>query len=150
MLEVRFEARSLRFDSDDDRWASQLELLHKEIEEAAGSVRHRPPRDAPPTPGVKGAVSEVLVALAPVAIPSVAAVLTMWLKRDRGRSVRLTWTVDGRSGEFTASGDALDTITLRTALEHGLRAAADNAATADDNDPGGRAEIGDQDGTQGA
>ncbi|MFD7288372.1 hypothetical protein [Streptomyces sp. NPDC059863] len=84
-----------------------------------------------------------------MAIPSVAAVLTMWLKRDRGRSVRLTWTVDGRSGEFTASGDALDTTTLRSALEHGLRAAADDAAAADDNGPG-RAEIGDQDGTQGA
>ncbi|MFE7568185.1 hypothetical protein ACFU76_14670 [Streptomyces sp. NPDC057539] len=149
MLEVRFEAHSLRFDTDDDRWASQLELLHKEIEDAAGSLRRRPPRDAASTPGVKGAVSEAIVTLAPVAIPSVAAVLTMWLKRDRGRSVRLTWTVDGRSGEFTASGDALDTNTLRSALEHGLRAAADDAAPAGDNGPG-RAETGNQNGTQGA
>ncbi|MFF5522550.1 hypothetical protein [Streptomyces coeruleorubidus] len=147
MLDVRLAARSDRFDEDDDRWETQVLLLHQEIEEAVGPLDRRSHH----TPGTKGVVWEVIVPLTPVVVPGVVAALTVWLKRDQGRSVHLTWTVDGRSGEFNASGDALDTDTLRTALEHGLRAATGDSTTAEEAaGQSGTAGVDDRDGAPGA
>ncbi|MFD0337157.1 hypothetical protein ACFVH0_00415 [Streptomyces sp. NPDC127117] len=135
MPEVHLEARSDRFDEDDERWRSQVILLHTALEEAAGPLERR----SEPVPGTKGALSDVVVHLTgPGIIAGVVAGLTAWLKRDRGRSVRLTWTVDGRRSEFTVTTNTSDNETLRSALEHGLRAAAGDATAVDEPaDPNG-------------
>ncbi|MFE0379495.1 hypothetical protein ACFW1M_28865 [Streptomyces inhibens] len=135
MLEVHLEARSERFDEDDDRWRSQVLLLHTALDEAAGPLERR----FEPVPGTKGALSDMVLHLTgPGIVAGVVAGLTAWLKRDRGRSVRLTWTVDGRCGEFTVTTTTSDNDTLRSALEHGLRAAAGAATTVDETaDPNG-------------
>jgi hypothetical protein len=124
MPDAYLEARSDRFDEDDDRWRSQVLLLHRALEEAAGPLERR----SEPVSGTKGALSDVVLHLtSPGLVAGVVAALAAWLKRDRGRSVRLTWRVDGRSSEFTVTGTTIDNDTLRSALEHGLRAAAGNA-----------------------
>ncbi|MFI9630565.1 hypothetical protein [Streptomyces sp. NPDC052042] len=129
MPEVRLEARSDRFDEDDDRWRSQVVLLHKALEEAAGPLERR----SEPVPGTKGALSGMVLHLAgPGIVAGVVTALAAWLKRDRGRSVRLTWTVDGHRGEVTVTGVTIDNETLRSALEHGLHAAAGGSAAGDE------------------
>ncbi|MFJ5115995.1 hypothetical protein ACIQAD_35760 [Streptomyces sp. NPDC088551] len=136
MTKVHLEAQSDRFGEDDDRWRSQVHLLHRALDEAVGPLERR----SEPVPGAKGALSDVVLHLTgPGIVAGVVAALAAWLKRDRGRSVRLTWTVDGRRGEFTVTGTTIDNDTLRSALEHGLRAAAveaeDSAAV---DEPGDR------------
>ncbi|MBB5937560.1 effector-associated constant component EACC1 [Streptomyces zagrosensis] len=135
MAEVRLAARSDRFDEDDDRWRSQVLHLHRALEEAAGRVECR----SEPVSGTKGALSDVVLHLTgPGIVAGLVAALVAWLKRDRGRSVRLTWTVDGRRGEFTVTGTTIDNDTLRSALEHGLHAAAgDSPAPGEPDDQNG-------------
>ncbi|NEW74166.1 effector-associated constant component EACC1 [Streptomyces rhizosphaericus] len=133
MPEVHLEARSDRFDEDDDRWRTQVLLLHGALEEAAGPLERR----FEPVSGTKGALSDVVLHLTgPGIVAGVVAALAAWLKRDRGRNVRLTWTVDGRRGEFTVTGTTIDNDTLRSALEHGLRTAARDSTAVDE--PGDR------------
>jgi Effector Associated Constant Component 1 len=133
MPEVRLEARSDRFEEDDDRWRSQVLLLHRALEEAAGPLERR----SEPVSGTKGALSDMVLHLTgPGIVAGVVTALAAWLKRDRGRSVHLTWTVDGRHGEFTVTGTTIDNDTLRSALEHGLHAAAGDSAA--DDEPGDR------------
>ncbi|MFB7499849.1 hypothetical protein ACFC09_35080 [Streptomyces sp. NPDC056161] len=121
MPEVHLAARSDRFDEDDDRWQSQVLLLYRALDDAAGPVERR----SEPIPGAKGALSEAVLHLTgPGIAAGVVTALAAWLRRDRGRSVCLTWTVDGRRGEFTVTGASIDNDVLRGALEHGLRAAA--------------------------
>ncbi|MEV8395188.1 MULTISPECIES: hypothetical protein [unclassified Streptomyces] len=94
-------------------------------------------RRSAPVPGTKGAFSDVVLHLTgPGIVAGAVAALAAWLKRDRGRSLRLTWTVDGRRGEFTVTGTTIDNDTLRSALEHGLRAAAEDLPAA--GEPGNR------------
>ncbi|MFF2643721.1 hypothetical protein ACFVUB_28240 [Streptomyces niveus] len=133
MPEFRLEARSERFDENDDRWRSQVLLLHRALDEAVCPLERR----SEPVSGTKGALSDVVLHLTgPGIVAGVVAALAAWLKRDRGRSVRLTWTVDGRRGEFTVTGATIDNDTLRSALEHGLRGAAGDSADVDE--PGDR------------
>ncbi|ONK10587.1 hypothetical protein [Streptomyces sp. MP131-18] len=131
MSKVHLSARSDRFDESDDRWRSQVQLLHRALDEAAGPLDRR----SEPVPGAKGALADVVLHLTgPGIVAGAVAALAAWLKRDRGRSVRLTWTVDGRRGELTVTGATIDNETLRSALEHGLRAAAEGSTA--DGEPG--------------
>ncbi|MFE3882268.1 hypothetical protein ACFXPQ_04990 [Streptomyces lydicus] len=89
-------------------------------------------RRSEPVSGTKGALSDMVLHLTGRGIVAgVVTTLAVWLKRDRGRSVRLTWTVDGRRGGFTVMGATIDNDTLRSALEHGLRAAAGDSAASE-------------------
>ncbi|MER0241803.1 hypothetical protein AAHZ94_07150 [Streptomyces sp. HSW2009] len=122
--EVRLVAHSDRFAADDDRWQEQVLLLHTALAEATGLMEHRP---APglALAGTKGSVLPLVIGLTGPAVAGVVAAIAAWLGRDRGRSVHLAWSVDGRAGEFTVTGSTIDNATLRTALEHGLRAATE-------------------------
>ncbi|MCX5401204.1 hypothetical protein [Streptomyces sp. NBC_00102] len=129
MPTVHLEARSDRFDEDDERWQSQVSLLHGALDEAECPLERR----FVPATGTKGALSDVVLQLtSPGIVAGVVTALVAWLKRDRGRSVRLTWTVDGRRGEFVATGTTIDSETLRSALEHGLRATLGDDSSAPD------------------
>ncbi|MFE6776470.1 hypothetical protein [Streptomyces sp. NPDC057702] len=131
VAEVRLAAHSDRFAADDDRWQAQVLLLHAALVEATGLVERRPEPITEGT-GTKGALSHVVIGLTGPAVAGTVAAIAAWLRRDRGRSVRLTWSVEGREGEFTVTGSTVDNATLRTALEHGLRAATAERPSADE------------------
>lgn len=131
MLEVCFNPRSDYFAADDERWLRQVRLLHEALEEEAGRPLTAVARRGAP-PGTKGTLADlVLVLTGPGVVAGVVTAFTSWLNRDRGRSVHLTWNVDGRAGEFTVSGGDVDGATLRAALERGLRAIGDSQADAE-------------------
>ncbi|MGO4422141.1 hypothetical protein AB4Z54_26415 [Streptomyces sp. MCAF7] len=129
MLEVHFTARSDYFASDDDRWLQQIRLLHEALEEQAPSALTS---RSETQPGTKGAGNDLVLLLAtPGVVAGAVKVFISWLNRDRGRTVHLTWTVDGQRGEFTVTTKDTDTATLQAALEHGLRAAGGSAEDSD-------------------
>jgi len=132
---VSVMATSDRFDADDDRWLSQVRLLHEDLGRETPLVTGpggASPRSAVILPGTKGGwLPDVAVLLSPAVVAGVVAVVKAWLVRDRDRTVHLAWEVDGRKGEFTATASTADNATLQAALEHGLRTAAGIGATAD-------------------
>lgn len=131
MAEVRLRAWSDRFDEGDDRWQQQVLLLRGALAQVAGPAEHR----LEPVPGTKGGLGDVVFHLTgPGVVAGVVTALAAWLRRDRGRSVRVTWTVDGQHGEFTVTTETSDNATLRSALEHGLRAAVGDSAAGDEPD----------------
>lgn len=132
-LRVSVTASSERFDADDDRWLSQVRLLQDDLAREARLVTGQPTRARPGTKG--GWLPDVAVLLTPAAVAGVVAVVKAWLVRDRDRTVRLAWEVDGRKGEFTAVASTADNATLQAALEHGLRAATGFGAAAAEDEP---------------
>ncbi|WP_405983316.1 effector-associated constant component EACC1 [Streptomyces sp. NBC_00872] len=126
MLEVRFTPQSRVFASDDDRWLRQIRLLHQGLEEAGSLVQME---RSETVPGMKGAFSDtVLILTGPSVVAGVVAAFTGWLGRDRGRTVHLTWTVEGREGDVTITMGPADSAALQAALESGLRVIADSRA----------------------
>lgn len=113
-------ARSSRFDPDDDRWLSQVRILHQGLAKEAELLTRRPV-DAPGTKG--GGLPDVAVLLSSNVLTAVTTAFVAWLSRDRDRSIDLAWNVNGRQGKFTATGKGVDSATLQAALEHGVRAA---------------------------
>ncbi|MGW3283581.1 effector-associated constant component EACC1 [Streptomyces sp. NPDC001002] len=135
-LRVSVTATSDRFAVDDDRWLSQVRLLHEDLGRETPLVTGRPVAVRPGTKG--GWLPDVAVLLSPAVVAGVVAVVKAWLVRDRDRTVHLAWEVNGRKGEFTATASTADNATLQAALEHGLRAAAgtDAGAVAESAEPG--------------
>jgi hypothetical protein len=135
-LRVSVTATSDRFAADDDRWLSQVRLLHEDLGRETPLVTGQPTTVRPGTKG--GWLPDVAVLLGPAAVAGVVAVVKAWLVRDRDRTVHLVWEVNGEKGEFTATASTADNTTLQAALEHGLRAAtgADAGAVAESAEPG--------------
>ncbi|MFJ6086324.1 hypothetical protein ACIQI8_33545 [Streptomyces sp. NPDC092369] len=127
-LRVSVTATSDRFAADDDRWLSQVRVLHGDLGRETRVVTGRPTAARPGTKG--GWLPDVAVLLSPAVVAGVVAVVKAWLVRDRDRTVHLAWEVNGRKGEFTATASTADNATLQAALEHGLRAAAGTDAVA--------------------
>ncbi|MFF3755455.1 hypothetical protein ACFYYH_34325 [Streptomyces sp. NPDC002018] len=122
-----FTPQSSVFASDDDRWLRQVGLLHQGLEEAGSLVRMERLENVP---GTKGVFSDtVLILTGPSVVAGVVAAFTAWLGRDRGRTVHLTWTVEGREGDVAITVDSADSAALQAALEHGLRVIADARVT---------------------
>lgn len=128
-VRVTLKADSDRFAADDDRWLSQVRLLHQDLSREAELVEVRPPaRD-----GAKGgALPDVVLVVAPVVIHEVARIIIAWLQRDRSRAVRVGFGAD----ELVVSGDHIDNATTQVALEHGLAAFSRRESAAADSDSG--------------
>jgi hypothetical protein len=88
-LELGLVARNDRYDDDDPRWLAQAATLVHDLRQDAGPVRvHRTP-----VPGTKGAVDQLVLSLGSAGVFSLAVqMITTWLKRDRHRSVELSFT----------------------------------------------------------
>ncbi|MGI5455682.1 effector-associated constant component EACC1 [Streptomyces sp. CA-249302] len=121
-VEVSVTATSDRFDADDDRWLSQVRLLHQDLgREARLAARATGGRS-----GTKGGgLPDVNMWLTPAVVLGVTSVIRAWIKRDRDRSVRLTWQEGGEPREFTVTSTNVDNATLQVALQEGLRATTD-------------------------
>jgi len=100
---------STRYDLDDERWTSQVAQLRR-------SLQHEVGLDAPArtTPGTKGSVDELIVALGTSgAITAVVEIVRAFLDRDRTRNVEMTWTDAGGNERYvrvTAEGAASDAL----------------------------------------
>jgi hypothetical protein len=109
-VEVVIEPSSGRFDENDPRWQEQVADLHATLKTAGGDVRKR----VTPVPGRKGGIEEVILALGSGGVfTGAVAVFRSWLKRDKGRALRLKATVDGKVFEFEVTGTDADDATLK-------------------------------------
>ncbi|MET7478659.1 hypothetical protein ABZT17_30435 [Streptomyces sp. NPDC005648] len=128
-LQLVVAATSDRFDADDDRWLSQVRLLHQDLSrEGPLTVRTAGGGLA----GAKGAgPQEVAVVVASGAVSGIVAIITTWLRLGRDRSIHVSWDdPDGSRRTFTVDATNVDNATLRSAIEHGLGTAGG------DGDPG--------------
>lgn len=88
-LEIGLVASNDRYDDDDPRWLTQAATLVQDLRRDTGAVRVR----RTPVPGTKGAVDQLILSLGSAGVFSVAVqLITTWVKRDRHRSVELTFT----------------------------------------------------------
>lgn len=73
--------------------------------------------------GTKGALDQIALELAsPATVTGLVAVVRLWLRRDRKRSVRVKITTsDTRTVEAEASGEGISLDTLQSALETALK-----------------------------
>ena len=88
-LEIELVARNDRYDDDDPRWLTQTATLVHDLRRDTGSVRvHHTP-----VPGTKGAIDQLILSLGSAGAFSVAVqMISIWLSRDRHRSVELSFT----------------------------------------------------------
>lgn len=113
-LELRLEPESSRYDSTDARWAHQVADLTLELQRTVGGVTQK----SVPQPGQKGAAADVILALgASGAFGTFLATTRAWLARDRSRSLRVTWNVDGQENSVSISGASIDSEALRVLAE---------------------------------
>ena len=134
-LQLVVAATSDRFDADDDRWLSQVRLLHQDLS------REGPLRMQAASGGLGGArgagPQEVAVVVASGAVSGIVAIITTWLRLGRDRTVRVSWDEpDGNRRTFTVDATNVDNATLRSAIEHGLRTANGDGDSGDSGDSG--------------
>src|SRR5262245_42309357 len=92
-VDIVVEAASGRFDENDPRWQAQVADLHETLKTAGGDVKKR----ITPVPGRKGGIEEVILALGSAGVfTNAITAFRSWLKRDRGRELKLKATVDGK------------------------------------------------------
>lgn len=117
--QVRITAWNARFDEADDRVLRQRDELFGELRRHTGSLVQRP---VPGPPGAKGAAVDTLLMLAsPAVVAGAVSVTKAWLGRDRDRRVRVDWeAADGRLRSVVVDGNAVDSETMRVALEQAL------------------------------
>jgi hypothetical protein len=85
-----------------------------------GALGGRP--DASVTQAVAKGVEAIILALGSAgAITAAVEALRLWLARDRGRRVQLSWTVGGQQGEVVLAADKLSEAGARELLLAALR-----------------------------
>jgi hypothetical protein len=104
-VDVTLEPGSTRFSPHDDRWLAQVADLVSELDRVSSpKVR----RDRP-VEGNKGAITDVVVSLGSVGVfKSLVDVIRLWLGRDSGRTLRLTWFESGKLQSLELGGTGLD------------------------------------------
>ncbi|HLM05709.1 MAG TPA: hypothetical protein VK402_11045 [Blastococcus sp.] len=111
VLDLVLEPHSDRFDPDDDRWRRQVGDLYRGLDDELGGVR----REGRPVEGTKGVVDTVILALGSAgAFTAAVEMVRAWLSRDRGRSLDVSWEVDGRKERVTVTGAAVDNEAIDT------------------------------------
>ena len=113
-LELVIEAKTDRYDPTDDRWRGQVSQLHTSLREEVGGVR----RERSAVPGTKGVVETVILALGSAgAFTAAVECFRAWLRRDRTRSLEISWWGDGRQERVVIRGDAIDSAALHAVAE---------------------------------
>ena len=100
-----------RYDPDDDRWRQQVVDFLAELRGEVDGVERR----QTPVAGTKGAVQEVVVTLASAGTFTAAfEFFRSWLKRDKSRSLEISFTDGGQMRTISLKGDALNDTALET------------------------------------
>lgn len=108
-MELVITPRSDRFDPYDDRWRQQVGDFDAALAREVGGVR----RKLIPVPGTKGGIELIVIALGSAgAFTAAVEFFTVWLRRDRTRSLEITHTVDGRQETIRISGESISNEVL--------------------------------------
>ena len=108
-LELVVEPRSDDYDAADDRWRAQVGSFYQELATRVDTFQR-----GRPSPGTKGTVDEVILALGSSgALTAAVELFRAWLQRDKSRSIDVRWDEDGRERHVTFSGDNVDTATVK-------------------------------------
>jgi hypothetical protein len=112
------EPASNRFDALDDLWLTQVGQFVTELDHEVGSVSRR----SEPVVGAKGEVSSVVLSLSSAGVFTAAVeFFKAWLGRDQTRSLKVSFTADGRVQAFEIDGglskEAFDGI-VQALAEH--------------------------------
>lgn len=108
-FEVAVEPRNDQYDPDDDRWRDQVATLYRDLDAQVDTVRR-----SRPTPGAKGAIDQVIIALGSAgAFQAAMDCLRAWLGRDRDRRIEVRWEENGTERSVTLAGEAVDVETIR-------------------------------------
>lgn len=113
-MEIELEPSSERFDPNDDRWLAQVAQLMADLRRDVGDVS----RQGEARPGMKGVdLGPIIVALGSAgAFTAFTEVIKAFVGRDRGRSVKLSWHLDGKLESFEIQGPDIDDDVLDEAL----------------------------------
>ena len=96
------DPRNDQYDPDDDRWLAQVTLLYQALDASVDMVR-----DQRQTPGAKGAVDQIIIALGSAgAFQAAIDCFRAWLGRDRDRRIDIRWNSGGAERSVTLTGEA--------------------------------------------
>ena len=113
-VELVIAATSARFDENDARWVDQVADLHQTLRAQGVDVR----REIFPVPGRKGGIEQVVLALGSAGVfTNLVTAFKSWIKRDRGRALRISVKVDGKVREYEVSGTDADDATLKELMK---------------------------------
>jgi hypothetical protein len=108
-FEVAVEPRNDQYDPDDEGWRDQVATLYQDLDAQVDTVRH-----SRPTPGAKGTIDQLIVALGSAgAFQAAVDCFRAWLGRDRDRRIDVRWDENGVERSVTLTGEAVDVETIR-------------------------------------
>jgi len=103
------DPRNDQYDPDDDRWLAQVAQLYQALDAQVDVIRGQRP-----TPGAKGAVDQLIIALGSAgAFQAAVDCFRAWLGRDRDRRIDIRWNSGGVEHSVTLTGEAVDVDTMR-------------------------------------
>ena len=114
-MEGSFELVALpstgRYDPDDDRWRQQVGDFLAELRNEVDGVERR----LTPVPGTKGTVESIILTLGSAGTFTAAfEFFRSWLKRDKSRSLEISFSDGGQTRTISLKGDALNDTALET------------------------------------
>ena len=122
-VRLGLEASSARFDAGDDRWLDQVSALVGDLRREVGDVSVA----REPILGAKGAVGSIVLSLASAgSLTALVELLKSWLGRDRSRSLKATWSLDGKLQEVELSGNRVDDTAFDDLVQAVIRQVADS------------------------
>lgn len=105
-MDLEIAVFSQRYDVVDERWLAQIGRLATDFRQAGYGVTRR----ASPEPNTKGVeLGPIIVSLGSAgAFAGIASILSSFIGRDRGRSVRVSWHADGKIQSIEVTGADID------------------------------------------
>lgn len=107
VLELELVPSSDRYDADDARFRQQVGRMLSDLRREAGPVR----AERVTVPGAKGTAegASIIIALGSSgALRMALHIFQEWLRRDRSRTLRVTWTAGGARRTLFVRTDDLD------------------------------------------
>jgi hypothetical protein len=113
-LDLVIEPRTDRYEPDDDRWLAQANELYINLRSEVGGLR----RKSAPVRGTKGTIETLILVLGSAnALAAAVERFRHWLRRDKTRSLHMSWTIDGHEHTATVRGDVIDQSTFQVIAE---------------------------------
>ncbi len=114
VLDLIIEPRTDRYEPDDDRWLAQTNELYATLRKEVGGLC----RESSPIEGTKGTIETLILVLGSAnALAAAVECFRHWLRRDKTRSLHMSWTIDGHEHTATVRGDAIDQSTFQVIAE---------------------------------
>lgn len=116
-MEIEITPGSDAFESEDDRWLTQVAGLYDELRNEGIPVRE----ESTPAPGAKGDISMVIAALGSAgAFTAAITVIQSWLSRERTRHLVLRIRDDKNEKVIDLTGD-MDSATAKEVTTEAMK-----------------------------